>query len=313
METAEKHQGIIQFLTDQETDLFIAIEAFLSDKKSQNLSPATLEFYRCKLKDFTAFCQGRAIRNITQITANDLRLYMLHLEETGHNPGGCHSFYRTIRAFLNWWEVEVEPEGWKNPIRKTKAPKVDVAPLEPVKVEVTRALLNACRRGTFYGDRNYAILLMLMDTGLRASELLSINLDNVNLITGKVMVTKTKSRKFRNVFLGKRTRRALRAYLKHRSSGDALWTMKGGQRLTYAGLKNMLKGLSKTAGVKPPSLHSFRRFFALEALRNGMDIFSLQLLMGHSDLQILRKYLKQTDADIKLAHEKSGPVDNLNK
>jgi integrase/recombinase XerD len=310
MQTEEKAQGIIQIYTDQEADLLIAIEGFLSDKKSQNLSKHTLRFYREKLLDFVKYCKGRAIKSILQITPNDLRQYMLHLEETGHNPGGCHASYRTVRAFLNWWEIEVEPEGWKNPIRKTKPPKVDLEPLEPVKFEIADALLETCEKGTFYGDRDQAIILMLMDTGLRASEMLSIDLENVNLINGKVTVTKTKSRKFRNVFLGKKSRKALRAFLKHRNSGGPLWTMKNSQRLTYAGLRSIMRSRALKAKVKAPSLHSFRRFFALESLRNGIDLMSLQTILGHADLQIVRRYIKQTDNDIELAHMKSSPVDN---
>ena len=67
---------------------------------------------------------------------------------------------------------------------------------------------------------------------------------------------------------------------------------------------------AKRAGVNPPSLHSFRRFFALQCLRNGMDIFTLQKAMGHADLTVLRRYLAQTSEDVQAAHRIAGPVDN---
>ena len=67
---------------------------------------------------------------------------------------------------------------------------------------------------------------------------------------------------------------------------------------------------AKKAGVKPPSLHSFRRFFALQCLRNGMDIFTLQKAMGHTDPTVLRRYLAQTTDDVERAHRVAGPVDN---
>ena len=311
MDTQEKTRRTIEFFIGQEYDLNIAIEAFLFDKRSQNISPATIRFYHEKLLRFSAYCQTRAISKVTDISPADIRQYIFVMEESGHNPGGQHAAYRTIRAFLNWWEFEVEPEGWKNPIKKTKPPKVDIEPLEPVRFEVAEAMLDTCEKGTFYGDRDYAIIMVLMDTGLRAGEFLSINLDNINIMNGQITVTKTKSRKFRSVFLGKKSRRALRNYLKHGRTVDPLWTLKNGQRLTYNGLRAIMVKRAKLARVETPSLHSFRRFFALQSLRNGMDIFSLQLLLGHADLQILRKYLKQTDEDIKLAHDKSGPVDNL--
>ena len=67
---------------------------------------------------------------------------------------------------------------------------------------------------------------------------------------------------------------------------------------------------AETAGLKEPSLHSFRRAFAINMLRAGVDIYSLQELMGHADLQVLRRYLKQTNDDIAQAHRIGSPVDN---
>ena len=68
---------------------------------------------------------------------------------------------------------------------------------------------------------------------------------------------------------------------------------------------------AKDAKIATPSLHGFRRYFALQMLRSGVDVFSLQKLMGHSDIQILRRYLQQTEEDIRSAHKLGGPVDHL--
>jgi len=103
-------------------------------------------------------------------------------------------------------------------------------------------------------------------------------------------------------------------YLRHRGDQpeDAtLWATSEAKRLTYSGLVSMLRRRSKKAGVPAPMPHAFRRAFAILSLRNGADVYSLQRLMGHSDLQVLRRYLKQTDADLGEAHRRTGPVDNL--
>jgi integrase/recombinase XerD len=71
--------------------LLVWIEAFLIDRKAQNMSKGTLGFYRCKLKNFSDFCEGKAVKNILQITTSLLREYLLEFETKGHNPGGCHS------------------------------------------------------------------------------------------------------------------------------------------------------------------------------------------------------------------------------
>lgn len=94
-------------------------------------------------------------------------------------------------------------------------------------------------------------------------------------------------------------------------TSPALWVTKMGTQLTYDSLREIIRRRARKANVKDPALHSFRRAFALMSLRAGMDVYSLQRLMGHSDLLVLRRYLAQTEADLHEAHKKAGPVDRL--
>lgn len=94
-------------------------------------------------------------------------------------------------------------------------------------------------------------------------------------------------------------------------SSHALWITNQGERLTYWGLKMVMRRRANLAHVNTPQLHAFRRWFALTCLRSGMDVYSLQELMGHADLQVLRRYLKQTNRDIREAHLRVSPVDNI--
>ena len=93
------------------------LEGFLIDRKAQGVSEGTLHFYEVKFKSFIRYCEIEHIKYVKQITE-----YILWLEAAGHNPGGRHAHYRAIRAFLYWYEDEVEPIDWKNPIKKVKAP-----------------------------------------------------------------------------------------------------------------------------------------------------------------------------------------------
>lgn len=89
------------------------------------------------------------------------------------------------------------------------------------------------------------------------------------------------------------------------------WVTDENNRLTYSALRCLIQRRAARAGVKAPSLHSFRRAFALLSLRAGMDVYSLQKLMGHADLTVLRRYLAQTEDDLREAHQKAGLVDRL--
>lgn len=81
--------------------------------------------------------------------------------------------------------------------------------------------------------------------------------------------------------------------------------------MTYTALRGLLRRRAQIAGLDEiPTPHAFRRAFALVMLRNGVDVFALQKLMGHSDLQVLRRYLAQTDQDIQTAHIRGSPVDH---
>jgi len=115
MNTTTIKQGTIKIF-DQDAHLLTWLNAFMVDRKAQNMSAGTLDFYQKKLKYFAEFCDGQAITLITQIDAPLIREFLLWLENKDHNPGGIHAAYRSLRTFLNWWENKIEPEGWKNPI-----------------------------------------------------------------------------------------------------------------------------------------------------------------------------------------------------
>jgi len=308
MKQSTLNQRTITFSVDDYLDTWI--EAFLFDRKSQSLSKGTIKFYNEKLAKFSVFCNSQITSNILDITPNLIREYLVYLSQNGHNQGGVHCCYRALKTFLYWWEDEVEAEGWKNPIRKVKAPINPKRILPPVSLDDISSLLNTCD-SSFTGIRDKALILCLLDTGVRASELISMNLNDIERTITSIYIQKGKGNKSRTVFLGKKTRRALRTFLKMRNkNGDALWVTNTGTRLTYWGLRQIIRRRANTANITTPGLHDFRRAFALQCLRNGVDVYSLQKMMGHADLQVLQRYLAQTTDDIKAAHRRGSPVDN---
>ena len=290
--------------------------AFYQAKKSEGVSAFTLRFYKQQLSHFLRYCEGQVITRIEEVSPNVIRQFLLWHEETGHNAGGLHAAYRVLRTFLRWYENEVEPEGangvrWKNPIRKIKAPRIGTEPLEPADLNSVKAMLAVCDK-TFLGLRDQAILLALLDSGVRAREALAINLEDINLISGAILIRSGKGHKPRVVYLGKASRKAVRAYLRNREDDSpALWIGQSGERLSYTGLRAILVRRAKEAGAIAPSLHSFRRLFAISCLRNGVDLHSLATLLGHSDLKTVSRYLKLVEADLQLAHSLGSPVDRM--
>ncbi len=200
--------------------------------------------------------------------------------------------------------------AWKNPIRKVKAPMLPIEPIEPVSLENVGLLVGSCE-GNFSGHRDRAMIFGLLDTGARAREFLNLNLEDVDLASGSVLIRQGKGRKSRTVFLGRKTLKALRGYLRlRRDTNPALWISIHKDRATYEALRCMLRRRAQLVGLKEiPTPHDFRRAFALTMLRNGVDVFALQKLMGHTSLQVFNRYLKQAGEDLEWAAKMSSPVD----
>jgi site-specific recombinase XerD len=152
----------------------------------------------------------------------------------------------------------------------------------------------------------------MLDTGARVTEFLSIDLADVEV--GTIVLKHTKGKRPREVYLSLRTRKALRVYLRMRHDHlPALWITKDADRLTYDGLRAVLTRRAKLAGLaNVPSPHDFRRAMAINYLRNGGDIFTLALILGHKSLTVLRRYLALTERDTREAHARYSPVDRLN-
>jgi site-specific recombinase XerD len=310
MQDSIKTQGsIVEVELQDRLDFWV--ESFLFDRKAQNMAAGTLTYYQVKLRCFTSYCDTRHIDRIGQITADELRRFLSHLEETGHNPGGRHALYRAIKTFMLWYESEEEPESWKNPIRKVKPPIVPTEPLDPVPLDDIKAMEDTCDK-SFFGCRDRVILLALLDTGARASEFIQIDLVDVDLITGAVLIRQGKGRKPRTVYLGAKSKKAIRQYLKFRTDNTpALFVTEAAKRrLSYMGLRSVILRRARLAGLEPYGLHAFRRQFALTMLRAGVDLATLARLMGHNNLVVLMRYLKQLPIDLQKAHMRAGPVDN---
>jgi integrase/recombinase XerD len=187
-------------------------------------------------------------------------------------------------------------------------------PLDPLNTEDLRRMLATCRRRSLSGDRDRSLLLSLLDTGCRASEFLALSVGDLDLQTGALSLRLTKGKRPRTVFVGRTALREVSRYLRGRADAapaDPLWVTRDGARLRYSGLVSLLRRRARAARVPAPMPHAFRRAFALASLRQGMDVVSLQRLLGHADLSVISRYTKQTKEDLRAVHEEHGPVDSL--
>ena len=297
--------------------LGVALQGFLLDREAARCSPKTLEHYQYTLGGFVAFLKTRNVSDVSEIIPQDIRAYLISLQNRNLKDTTQHAHARAIRAWLNWLVAEGDLDG--NPMSRVAMPRLEKRIPAPFSPDDVTALLEACDRKTPKGSRDYAMILTLLDTGLRASELISLRVGDVDMRSGVIMVM-GKGQKQRQVIAGSKARAAILRMLAHRgpvSTGAPLWAsydVNGRERpqgLTVSGLQTVLHRLGKRAGVKPCSPHRFRRTFALWCLRDGMDLHSLRMLMGHSDLTVLQRYLALAGEDLERAHKAHSPVDRL--
>lgn len=286
--------------------ILIWVEQFIKSKKSENIAKGTLRYYKDNLWVFTDFLENQEVKFISQITPSLLRDFLLLLEERGHNPGGIHSFYRVVKTFLRWYWEEEEPT-YANPINKVKAPRVPVEAIEGISRDDFEKLLDECSND-FLGERDKAVLYTLYDTGVRASELTNILLDDANFIDNSILIRQGKGRKPRYVFFGKATKKQLKRFLRLREDNNPyLFVTRSGEKLIYSSLKEIVRRLAFKADLKGVGLHDFRRAFCLNLLQANVPETTIARLMGHTSLQLISRYAKQKKEDLQISYK--SPVD----
>lgn len=285
------------------------MESFLIDCRARNLAAGTIRRYAEILTDFAGYMAGIELETITP---DDIRRFLSHLQDRGYKPGGVYTYYRTLKTFFRW--LYAEDILMVDIFKRIKTPIVPDVIQPPISLADVGALLKVCRGNGFTAVRDKAVFLTLLDTGVRAAEFVAINLDDINLETGAIIIKEGKGRKYRTVFVTGRPLRAIIQYtrkIKVEKVPVPLWQSSEGTRLKYSGLRQIVRRRSELAEIQCPSLHAFRRAFAINSLRKKIDLITLQRLMGHSNLGVLYKYLAQISDDLREVHEETSPVSLL--
>ena len=281
-----------------------ALELHELDCRARRLAPTTRQFYADRLKPFLAFCEAQEAHTIADLTPALIRRYVAGLQARGLAAHTVHGHARALRTLC----LFLVSEGLLEASPMVRMPQLPKTVPPALSVEDARALLDACET-----ERDKAIVLFLLDTGLRAAELIALDGADVDLAGGLAHVRLGKGSKNRTVYFGAHTAKQLRRYYLDAgrpSPNEAVFrSERTAQRLTTNGLRQMLQRLRKRAMVPYCTPHTFRRTFALWSLRSGMSIYHLQRLMGHEDISTLRRYLALVDDDLRAAHARFGAVD----
>lgn len=290
------------------------VAGFIIDRRAKGLSQNTVDFYSSQLKLLTDYIAKHDLDYVEEVDARLLREIFIEMKEDGHNSGGVHALFRTIRTFFNWWMKEVDPDNYQSPMRTLEAPKNNTDVIAGVPESDFMAMVKACDK-TFYGQRDKAIMMFLYDTGVRVSELCDLNYGDLDVHTGTTRVRHGKGNKKRMVFAGATTLREILRYMRLRPNvgiEEPLFAHKGGSRFDREGIRTMLVKRANDAGVEDiPSPHDFRRAFATQSLRNGANLKAVRDQLGHSTYAIVDRYARLNTDDLREQHKNSSPVDKI--
>lgn len=289
---------------DQRFLLIDALSLFLLDREAQNLTIKTLRTYRKRLMKFVDWCSDQGITHITDLTTVHIRAHQAHLVSSMKDIS-ANNRASDVKTFLKFCVAEELID--KSPADRVKLPKMAERLPEVLTKKEAQQMYKACKT-----DRERALFLVMLDTGARCAEVSGMNIGDVNIDEGEILIREGKFRRDRMTYVSAKTRKAILKYIKGGGfQRGALWrSMNGGGRLTEDGIANIVSKIARRASVKCTP-HKIRRSFVTWMLRSGVDTFTLMKLSGHKSLEAMQPYVRVADIDAERAHRRASPVSEL--
>jgi integrase/recombinase XerD len=294
-------------------------------------SPNAIAIVSHSVTYFVEFLTSQAISvDATRVSQHEIRAFILylqqkqcfsnhpfnHTQDRGLSGHTINCYLRSLRIFFSWLVSEGVIDN--SPFERVKIPRPPRKVIPTFSDFHIQELLNVIDTRKAEGYRDYAIILTLLDTGLRVSELCGLKLSNLWLEDGMLKVL-GKGNKERLIPVGKHLQRCLWRYInfyRPEPAGakcDFLFLTREGRPLNKDRVEKIITRYGEKAGISGVrcSPHTFRHTAAIRFLRNGGDVFSLQKILGHASLEMTRRYCELANIDVKRAHLTASPVDNL--
>ena len=292
-------------------------------EKQIDLSTATIRDYTTTFTRLTDYL-GDPI--FADITADDIRRFLAHVQrEYSLSKKTVVNHWIALSSLWSWAEREHDLKHIiRNRVKRPRYQSREIEPLEPSEIV---ALIDAAQWQALYVTRNghtargkratalrdTAIIMTLLDSGLRAQELCDLTLRDYDKLRGRLRVRNGKGGKERFVPLGSKSQRAIADYLASKPKAkpsDPLFSTRTGTHIDRNNLGNILEAIADQAGVISANPHKWRHTFAINFLRAGGNVLLLQAILGHSSLEMVQRYARIVERDISGAGRFS-PADNL--
>ena len=286
--------------------LSVLLRQFLRAMEAENLSPATLGWYAYRLERLVRWTRDPTA---TALTTDQLRAWLIAVRagEEGRRTADTYveGHRRSASALLNWAVREGHLE--RSPLEKIRRIRVERKELATLTADEVARMIGTQSTAMFTGRRNRAILALLYDTGIRVGELVALRREDLDL-DGRSLRVRGKAKRDRRVPLSTDLVRVLTAYLADARTSTLLFTTSTAKPLRPTAMNQWLRRAARLAGTaKRVSPHVFRHSFATAYLRNGGDEFTLQEILGHTDLEMVRRYVHLAASDVARRHAAASP------
>ena len=279
----------------------------------RNASPYTVRNYTTDLLGFFQFLRAKGIGSLKEVDKHTLRDYLSQLMELGFVKASIARKLSAIRSFYRY--LQREEMITSSPVATTSSPKLDKRLPLFLTIEEMKRLLEAPDLAAPQGQRDQALLELLYASGLRVSEVVNLNLEQVNLDNREIRVW-GKGSKERVVLMGEPAAKALSAYLSQgrpkllgKKGSSALFLNRYGGRLVERRVQRILEKYAKIAGIdKRVYPHLLRHTFATHLLDGGADLRVVQELLGHASLSSTQIYTHVSKSQARRVYLSAHPM-----
>ena len=288
-----------------------AVHQFLRALRERNASPHTIKAYRGDLEDFAIYAGSRGWKEIDHLT---IRGFLSHLYEKGLSKTSVARSLAAVRSLYRWLAQEGEVEH--NPAKLVSTPKLPKKlPRVPTIEEMNTVLDGEMPEVASFPERDRLLLELLYGCGIRNSELVGINVDDIRLSAEAILI-RGKGKKERYVPFGDSVKAALAVYLPRRQqvvvgqkpNSAALLINQRGGRLTTRSVGRIIKKIAVAKGL-PPDVHphTLRHAFGTHLLEEGADLRAIQEMLGHERLSTTQRYTQLSMKHVLEVYDRTHP------
>ena len=281
---------------------------FLQNEKK--LSDNTLQSYKRDIIQYQNYLEENGI-NYAKVSKEDIKAYLNYLKQIGKKPSTISRNLASIRSF---YQFSIRNKKIKNdPTEDVQSPKIEKRVPSVLTAQEVELLLEQPKDVDLKGTRDKAMLEFAYATGMRVTEIINLNIEDVNL-EGEYVICRVGSKQ-RNIPLGSLSLKALKEYIDEArpillkdENEKALFVNVNGQRLTRQGFWKIVKYYKEQAHIiKDITPHVLRHSFATHLLQNGADLKAIQTMLGHSDISSTQVYMQFQDPGLKDIYQKAHP------